>query len=104
MPIADDCINNLDEFVKKVVTEGFYPLLGYIVDIDFVLNEGSRELAEEAAKRYYDHLKAPIQKEFRDNYASMMADEDAVSAYGNNMMRNPSNFRTIIENKININF
>jgi len=104
IPIAENCINNPDQFVKQVVAEGFYPLLGYIVDIDFVLNEGSRELAEEAAKRYYDHLKASVQKEFRDNYVSMMADEDAVSAYGNNMMRNPSNFRTIIENKINIDF
>jgi len=104
IPIVENCINNPDQFVKQVVAEGFYPSLGYIVDIDFVLNEGSRELAEEAAKKYYDHLKASVQKEFRDNYMSMMADEDAVSTYGNNMMRNPSNFRTIIENKINIDF
>lgn len=100
MPIVDSCMNDLDNFVKRVVLKGFYPPNGYVIDIGFILTHGTRELAEEAVKRYYASLEEPIKKEFKDNYESMLESNRAVSAYGSNMMRNYSNFRTIIENKI----
>lgn len=37
---------------------------------------------------------------FKGNYESMIKGNEAVSTYGKNMMRNYSNFKTIIENKI----
>ncbi|MDR9856639.1 hypothetical protein RJP21_23840 [Paenibacillus sp. VCA1] len=100
MPIVDKCMNDLDNFVKEVVVQGFYPENGYIIDIGFVLDNGSRELAEEATIRYYASLSEYEQNVFKDNYESMIQGNEAVSVYGNNMMRNYSNFRTIIENKI----
>ncbi|CAH1225248.1 hypothetical protein PAECIP111890_05771 [Paenibacillus sp. JJ-223] len=100
MPIVDKCMNDLDNFVKEVVVQGFYPENGYIIDIGFVLDHGSRELAEEATIRYYASLSEYEQNVFKDNYESMIQGNEAVSVYGNNMMRNYSNFRTIIENKI----
>jgi hypothetical protein len=71
-----------------------------MVDISFILTYGSRELAEEATKRYYASLDESIKKEFKGNYESMLNGSKAISAYGNNMMRNYSNFRSIVENKI----
>ncbi|SFD38257.1 hypothetical protein SAMN04488168_1369 [Bacillus sp. 491mf] len=100
MPIVERCMNDLDNFVKEVVIRGFYPPKGYVVDISFILMHGSRELAEEAIKRYYASLEESIKREFKGNYESMIYGNEAVSAYGNNMMRNYSNFRTIIDNKI----
>lgn len=100
MPIVERCTNDLNNFVKEVVERGFYPQKGYMVDINFILTHGSRELAEEVIKRYYDSLEESIKKEFKDNYESMVCGNEAVSAYGNNMMRNYTNFRTIIDNKI----
>ena len=100
MPIVERCANDLDNFVKEVVISGFYPSNGYMIDISFILTHGSRELAEEATKRYYASLEESIKREFKGNYESMIYGNEAVSAYGNNMMRNYSNFRTIIDNKI----
>lgn len=100
MPIVESCMNDLDDFVKQVAMRGFYPSSGYVVDINFILTHGSRKLAEEATQRYYASLDEPIKKEFKENYESMINGNEAVSAYGNNMMRNYSNFRTIIENNI----
>ncbi|XOK62270.1 hypothetical protein ACJ7K1_03800 [Paenibacillus elgii] len=100
IPIVERCMNDLDNFVKEVVLRGFYPQRGYVVDISFILTHGSLELAEEATKRYYASLEEPVKKEFKENYESMIGGNEAVSAYGNNMMRNYSQFRTIIENKI----
>lgn len=100
MPIVDSCINDLDNFVKKVVLRGFYPSNGYVIDIGFVLANGSRELAEEATRRYYESLGESQKAKFKENYESMINGNEAVSAYGKNMMRNYSNFKTIIENKI----
>lgn len=100
IPMIEECTNNLDEYLKKVTKEGFYPWKGYIINIDFVLQYGSRELAEEATKRYYDSLTETIKMSFRKNYESMIHGGDAVSEYGRFQMLNPSNFRTIIENKI----
>ncbi|WGV58811.1 hypothetical protein QIH01_25600 [Brevibacillus brevis] len=102
VPIVDSCMNDLDNFVKQVVLEGFYPPDGYIIDIEFVLANGSLELAEEATKRYYASLSESIKKEFKENYERMINGNEAVSAYGHNMMRNYSNFRTIIENNIRV--
>ncbi|NMD71271.1 hypothetical protein HHO41_13285 [Bacillus sp. DNRA2] len=104
MPIVERCMNDLDNYVKEVVTSGFYPQNGYVIDINFILTYGSRELAEDVVKRYYSSLEEPIKKEFKANYESMIYGNKAVSAYGNNMMRNYSNFRTIIENKIMVTF
>lgn len=100
MPIVESCMNDLENFVKQVAMRGFYPSNGYVVDINFILTHGSRKLAEEATKRYYASLDEPIKKEFKENYESMINGNEAVSAYGNNMMRNYSNFRTILENNI----
>lgn len=100
IPMIEECTNNLEEFVRKVAKEGFYPWKGYTINIDFVLQFGSMELAEEAAKRYYDSLKDTIKISFKENYESMIHGGDAVSEYGRFQMLNPSNFRTIIENKI----
>ncbi len=99
-PIMEQCMNNLDEFVKKVVEEGFYPPLGYICDIDFVLEFGGRELAEIATKKYYESLDDESKMKFKKNYDSMINGGEAVNRYGNDMMLNPSEFRTVIENKI----
>lgn len=100
MPIVERCMKDLGNFVKEVVLSGFYPPNGYVVDINFILTYGSRELAEEAVQRYYGTLKEPVKKEFKENYERMIHGKEAVSAYGDNMMRNYSNFRTIIDNKI----
>ncbi|MGN7760628.1 hypothetical protein [Paenibacillus sp. 22594] len=104
IPIVECCMNDLDNFVKQVTVEGFYPSRGYVVDISFILTYGSRELAEEATKRYYVSLDESIKKEFKENYESMINGNKTVSVYGNNMMRNYSNFRTVVENKIIITF
>ncbi|MED4533995.1 hypothetical protein ABET51_04885 [Metabacillus fastidiosus] len=100
IPIVESCMNDLDDFVKQVVSQGFYPSNGYVVDIGFILTYGSSELAEEATKRYYASLSESIKREFKENYESMIYGNEAVSKYGINMMRNYSNFRTVIENKI----
>lgn len=100
MPIVQECTNNLENFINQVVTNGFYPLGGYKIDINFVLLHGSRKLAEEATKRLYESLEESIKYEFKKNYESMIQGNDPVSAYGRNMMRNYSNFRSIIENEI----
>lgn len=49
--------------------------------------------------RYYESLSVSI-KEFKENYECMINGNEAVSVYGSNMMRNYSNFKTIIEYKI----
>lgn len=99
-PIVNSCMNNLESFVKEVALEGFYPPNAYIIDIGFVLANGSRELAEEATKIYYKTLGESEKVKFKENYESMIKGNEAVSTYGKNMMRNYSNFKTIIENKI----
>lgn len=81
-----------------------YPPNGYNVDIDFILENGSKELAEEAAKRYYESLEDEVKIMFKENYKSMINGNEAVSAYGVNFMDCHSNYRTIIENKIKIEF
>lgn len=100
MPIVHAGIDNLQQFVKKVISDGFYPPKGYLIDIQFVLLHGSRELAEVATKRLYESLEEELQHEFKINYDHLIQGKEAVSAYGRNMMRNYSNFKTIIENKI----
>lgn len=103
-PIIEECTNNLNEYMKKVVKEGFYPWKGYIINIDFVLQFGTREQAEEASKRFYNELNENVQKSFRSNYESMINGGEAVDEYGSFQMLNPSAFRTIIENKIKVDF
>lgn len=89
------------EFVKKIAYEGFVPKLGkYICDMEFVLKYGSMELAQIAAKKYYESLDNDIREKFKANYLSMINGGDAVTLYGKNMIRNRSNFKTIIENHI----
>ena len=100
IPMVDNCMNDLDNYVKKVLLEGFYPPKGYISNIEFILNYGSRELAEEATKKYYESLEESEKIYFKKNYESMINGNEAVSDYGKSMMRNYSEFRTIIENKI----
>lgn len=100
VPIVDCCMYDLSHFVERVVDQGFYPEKGYMVDIDFILAYGSRQLAEEATLKYYFSLEESIKQEFKQNYDSMIHGHPAVSAYGNNMMRNYTNFRSIIENEI----
>lgn len=100
IPIMEECTNNLDEYIKNVVEKGFYPWMGYIINIDFILQFGTRKQAEEATKRYYDSLKDNIKLSFKKNYESMIYGGDAVDDYGSFKMLNPSEFRTIIENKI----
>ena len=102
LPMIEECTNNLDEYVKKVAKEGFYPWRGYVINIDFVLQFGSRELAEEAAKRYYDSLTETEKTSFKKNYESMINGGGDVDGYGSFQMLNPSDFRTIIENKLMI--
>ncbi|MBO5387041.1 MAG: hypothetical protein J6A59_02710 [Lachnospiraceae bacterium] len=104
MPIVEECENNLDKYVNKVVEQGFFPSKGYVIDIDFVLNYGSIEQAQEAAKRFYDNLDDDVKPKFRENYESMINGGEAVSLYGKNHMMNHTNFRKIIENKIHIDF
>jgi len=100
IPIIEECTNNLNGYVEKVVKHGFYPALDYTINMDFVIQFGSKELAEEAAKRYYESLKDTIKVSFKENYESMINGGNAVNEYGSFQMLNPSNFRTIIENKI----
>lgn len=104
MPVVNSCMNNLDNYVVQVAREGFYPPIGYIVNIAFVLENGSRELAEEAAKRYYESLEDEVKIKFRENYESMVNGNEAVSIYGINKMKRYSNYKTIIDNKIKIDF
>ncbi len=104
VPIIEECTNNLNEYVEKVVKHGFYPSLGYYINMDFVVQFGSKELAEEAAKRYYESLNDTIKVSFKENYESMINGGNAVNEYGSFQMLNPSNFRTIIENKIIVDF
>jgi hypothetical protein len=104
MPIVEECENNLDNYVYKVVEQGFFPSKGYVIDIDFVFNYGSIEQAQEAAKRFYDNLDDDVKARFKENYESMINGGEAVSLYGKNHMVNHTNFRTIIENKIHIDF
>lgn len=103
MPIVEELTSNLDLYVEKVVKEGFYPSHGYYINIEFVLQYGSREMAEEATKRYYDSLEDYEKVKFKRNYESMINGGDAVDKYGEHMMLNPSEFRTVIENKIIVN-
>jgi hypothetical protein len=100
MPMVDRCTHDFDHFMDVVVQEGFYPKHGYIIDIAFVLNYGSRKLAEIALLRYYENMDINAKRMFKENYESMIIGGEAVSEYGTNMMRNYSNFKTIIENKI----
>lgn len=100
IPVVENCTNNLDSYVRQVALEGFYPPEGYLVDIGFILEYGSRELAEEATKRYYDSLEENVKVKFKENYVSMINGNEAVSIYGENSMKNDINFRTIIENRI----
>lgn len=104
MPMMDECLNNLDEFVKRVAKEGFYPWKGYIVNMDFILQFGTPELAEEAARKCYESENENVRAEFRESYESLMSGGDAANGYGRFQMLNPSNFRTIIENKVKIDF
>lgn len=103
IPIVENCTTNLKNYVKQVTVEGFYPPNGYIIDIGFVLESGSRELAEEAANRYYENLEEDVKILFKENYSSMINGKESVSIYGENMMKRYCNFRTIIENKISVN-
>lgn len=99
-PIMDECINNLEEYIKKVVCNGFYPWMGYVINIDFVMQFGNMKLAEEATKRYYNSLNDDVKDSFKKNYESMINGGEAVDEYGSFKMLNPSEFRTVIENKI----
>ena len=98
VPLVNSYKKDRDEFVKRVVYEGFTPELGnYYTDIDFVLQFGSRELAKVAALKYYESLDKEIKEEFWENYKSMIEGGTAVTKYGSNLMLNRSNFKTIIE-------
>ncbi|GEM_PF-4870629 len=100
LPVVDKCTNDLDYYVHQVVSEGFCPKKGYLVDIDFILQNGSRELAEKASINYYNSLNDDVKQWFKENYESMIVGNEAVSDYGKNHMLNYSNFKTIIENMI----
>lgn len=105
MPMMRECTDNLDEFVKKVAKEGFYPWQNdYVVNMDFILEFGSQELAEEAARNFYKSQPEQIREKFKNNYMSLISGGDTVDQYGSFQMLNPSNFRTIIENKVKIDF
>jgi hypothetical protein len=99
-PIVNRCTNDLNNFVLQVTSEGFYPEFGYLTDIDFVLQFGSRELAEKATINYYNSLNEDIKKSFKENYESLIVGNEAISDYGRNWIRMYSNFKMIIENKI----
>ena len=99
-PVMNECENNLDEFVGKVAKQGFYPPSGYNISIEFLLKYGSKELVEEAIRRYYANLKDSIKEDFKVNYESMIHGGEAANQYGDFQMLNPSTFRTIIENHI----
>ncbi len=101
-PIMKECMNNLDEYLKMVVEQGFYPPHGYKININLILEFGSREMAERAAQHYYDIMSEEEKLDFKANYKSLMDGGDAVNSYGENEMRNPSQFRNIIENKLKI--
>lgn len=92
--------NNLEEYVKKVVKEGFFPSDDYIINMEFVLQFGTRQMAEEAALRYYNSLSDVVKDNFKRNYISMIDGGPPADKYGEHKMLNPSEFRTIIENKI----
>ncbi len=101
MPLVTAYRQDRDEFVKKVAYEGFVPELGwYYTDIGFVLEYGGKELAQAAALKYYESLETDVKENFKVNYLSMIEGGEAVTKYGSNMMRNRSNFKIIIENKI----
>lgn len=101
--LVKKCTENLDQFVRDVVKEGFCPERGYITDILFILNNGTRELAEESAQYYYNNLDEGEKLNFKNNYKSLMDGKGSFNAYGKNYMLNYCNFKTIIENKIKIN-
>ncbi len=103
-PIMNECMNNLDEYLERVVEQGFYPPHGYKININLILEFGSREMAERAAQHYYDIMSEDEKSDFKANYESLMSCGVAVNSYGENEMRNPSQFRTIIENKLNVVF
>ena len=102
MEIVDKCMNNLDVFVQEVSESGFTKRREFSIDIFFLFNYGSLELAEKGAQRFYESLDEEIKLNFRENYISLINGKDAVSAYGKNHMLNYSNFKTIIENKIKV--
>lgn len=103
IPLVNRCSENLEQFVVDVVREGFCPKRGYITDIDFILSNGNRELAEKSAQYYYDNLDEKEKIKFKNNYKSLIENNIPYDAYGKNSMLNCSNFKAIIENKLNIN-
>lgn len=98
--MVEEWTSDLDSYVKKVVKEGFCPTHCYKINIEFVLQFGSREMAEEATKRYYESLEDEVKANFKRNYESMIHGGPAVDEYGEHMMRRRCNFRYVIENKI----
>lgn len=103
IPLVKRCNENLEQFVQDVVKEGFCPERGYITDIDFILNNGGRELAEKSAQYYYNNLNEKQRSMFKNNYESLMKNNIPYDSYGKNNMLNYCNFKTIIENKLKIN-
>lgn len=52
-PIMYGLENQLEEFVGTVVKQGFYPPKGYCIDFSFILQYGTKEQVQEAARRYH---------------------------------------------------
>ncbi|WP_252244566.1 MULTISPECIES: hypothetical protein [unclassified Clostridium] len=102
LPLVKRCSEDLESFIKDVVKEGFCPERGYITDISFILNNGTKMLAEESAQKHYDNLTIDEKIKFKRNYESLINGNGHVDSYGENYMLNYCNFKTIIENKIKI--
>lgn len=97
MPIMEECTNNLNGYLERLVEQGIFRTTGYSIDIPVLLEVGSKELAKKAALKYYEGLKAEDKVEFKANYESMINGGEAVSKFGERKM-----FRDIIENQIMI--
>lgn len=102
IPLVNRCSENLEQFVADVVKEGFCPERGYITDINFILNNGNRELAEKSAQYYYNNLNEEEKHDFKNNYESLIENNIPYDSYGKNYMLSYCNFKTIIENKLKI--
>ncbi len=100
IPIMNECTNNLDEYVKKVAEEGFYPKHGYKTSLEFITQFGSKELAEIATRKHYDNLGRLGQIEFKRNYDSMINGGEPVSRWGMYDTNRRTAFQIVIENKL----
>lgn len=109
LPIVDNCMNHLEDYVQQVAREGFYPPNGYCdsTSIPFILDHGSLELAREAAQKYYDGLKENTKAHFKkcyENVQEALEGNGEISEDTERMLHWNTDFRAIAENKIPIQF